>query len=391
MKHFRSIDGLRAWLAWTVVFAHIALYTGVDAQSPLLLALDIAASDAVRIFIIISGFVITHLLIEKKEGYLRYITRRFLRIYPVYFICLTIGIGTSYLYFETFAAHPWGEIVLQPEFMAAQVASLQGNGFIRHLLAHYTLMQGVFSNRILNLSEYTFLGPAWSLSLEWQFYIVAPLILFGLHRRDGKIIGSILTVAAYVAFKHGWFGDFIDPSFLPGAGLYFAMGIATRLVFEKLPRLAVYPLVAVIIAMGFVTLAHAMSPFVFWMAFVAWLKLHQPADAVSIGINRWLNRAFNSAPAQFLGARSYSTYLIHEPIIHLIMYVCIHDFALGMWQTASFALILTPALTLLSSVFLYRYVEAPAIAYGKTLFRNIPDALDLGAAPPAPAHRPLRR
>jgi peptidoglycan/LPS O-acetylase OafA/YrhL len=143
--------------------------------------------------------------------------------------------------------------------------------------------------------------------------------------------------------------------------------------------------------MGFVTLAHAMAPFVFWMAFVAWLKLHQPADAVSIGINRWLNRAFNSAPAQFLSARSYSTYLIHEPIIHLIMYVCINDFALGMWQTASFALILTPALTLLSSVFLYRYVEAPAIAYGNTLFRNIPDALDLGAAPPAPAHRPLRR
>jgi hypothetical protein len=132
----------RRWLAWTVVFAHIALYTGVDAQSPLLLALDTAASDAAPIFFIISGLVITHLLIEKKQGYLRYITRRFLRIYPVYFICLTIGIGTSYLYFETFAAHPWGEIVLQPEFMAAEVANLLGSGFIRHLLAHYTLMQG---------------------------------------------------------------------------------------------------------------------------------------------------------------------------------------------------------------------------------------------------------
>jgi peptidoglycan/LPS O-acetylase OafA/YrhL len=169
------------------------------------------------------------------------------------------------------------------------------------------------------------------------------------------------------------------------------MGIATRLVFEKLPRLAVYPLVAVIIAMGLVALAHAMAPFVFWMAFVAWLKLYQPADAVSIGINRWLNRAFNSPPAQFLGARSYSTYLIHEPIIHLIMYVCIKDLALGLWQTASFALMLTPPLTLLSSVFLYRYVEAPAIACGKKLFRNISDVLDHGAAPTAPAHRPLRR
>jgi peptidoglycan/LPS O-acetylase OafA/YrhL len=143
--------------------------------------------------------------------------------------------------------------------------------------------------------------------------------------------------------------------------------------------------------MGFVIQAHAMTPFVFWMAFVAWLKLHQPVDPVSTGVNRWLNRAFNSAPAQFLGARSYSAYLVHQPIIHLIVYVCIKNFALGMWQTASFALILTPALTVLASVVLYRYVEAPAIAYGKTLFPNTLDASDLSAAPSAPPHtRPSR-
>jgi peptidoglycan/LPS O-acetylase OafA/YrhL len=387
VKHFRSIDGLRAWLAWSVVLSHIVLYTATDLRIPALLhTLDALATHAVQVFIIISGFVITHLLLEKKERYLPYITRRFLRIYPIYFICLSVGVFASYLHFAAFAGHPWGDFVPQPDLMTAELNSLKGNGFAWHLLAHCTILHGAISNQVLNVSEYMFLGPAWSLSLEWQFYIVAPVVLFGLRSQSGKIIVSLVTIAGYAAYKRGWLGDFIDPSFLPGAALYFATGIATRLVFAKLPKLAVYPAAAVIIAAGFGIMEHQLLPFVFWMAFVAWLRLDQPTDALSVGIDRWLNRAFNSAPTRFLGARSYSTYLIHEPIIHIIVYVCITQFALGMWHTVLLTLILTPAITVLASVALYRYVEAPAIAYGKRLFNETPcaAAAESDIAHPAP-------
>jgi len=80
VKHFRSIDGLRAWLAWTVVLCHVTLHTGADRKWPLIEKLETSSVHAVCIFIIISGFVITHLLLEKQEDYLPYITRRFLRI-----------------------------------------------------------------------------------------------------------------------------------------------------------------------------------------------------------------------------------------------------------------------------------------------------------------------
>lgn len=370
MKHFRGIDGLRAWLAWTVVLSHLALQTAADTRIPALGALNSLASNAVKVFIIISGFVITHLLIERKERYVPYITRRFLRIYPIYLVCLVAGIFATYLHFAAFAGHPWGPWVPQPDLIAHETKSVQGHGLWWHLLAHVTLLHGAISNHVLDVSEYMFLGPAWSLSLEWQFYLVAPLVIYGLRSQSGRILVALATVLAYGAYRRGSLGDFIDPSFLPGAGLYFATGIATRAGLSKLPTLSTYPLALIILAAGLLLISHDLFPFVFWAAFVAWMRLDQPTDALSTGIGRALDRALDSRTAHFLGMRSYSTYLIHEPIIHALVYGCIRMFSLGMWQTIMATLILAPALTLLASVALYRAVEAPAIAYGKRLFNE---------------------
>ena len=89
-------------------------------------------------------------------------------------------------------------------------------------------------------------------------------------------------------------------------------------------------------------------------------------------VERWFDRAFNSKAAIYLGKRSYSTYLVHAPIIDALVYLCITRFGFGMSPTVLCALIATPVLTLLASVLLFRYVEAPAIAFGKGLFAAKP-------------------
>ena len=114
--------------------------------------------------------------------------------------------------------------------------------------AHIFLLQGLIPNNVLSESEYMFLGPAWSLSLEWQFYLVAPLLLFLLRYPWGKILVPLMAAAGYYAFTEGWLGDFESPCILPGAALFFAVGIATRLVLPKLPRPAACPVAGVIIA-----------------------------------------------------------------------------------------------------------------------------------------------
>ncbi len=374
MKHFRGIDGLRAWLAWIVVLSHIVLHTAADQRIGALNALDSLATNAVKVFIIISGFVITHLLLTRREPYLPYITRRFLRIYPVYLICLAAGVLATYAHFSAFAGHPWGAWVPQPELITHELASLAGEGFGWNLLAHLTLFQGAIPNQLLDVSEYTFLGPAWSLSLEWQFYLVAPLVLYCLRTARGRGGVALAMVLAFAVYQRGWLGDFIDPSFLPGAGPYFAAGILTRLVLPKLPRLTAYPLTALLLAAALVLISHDLFPFVFWFAFVAWMRL-EPSAGPAASWLRWPDAAFDSPLARFLGARSYSTYLVHEPLIHAVVYFCIKSFGMGMWPTVLVTVSAVPALTLLASALLYRWVEAPGIAYGRRLFAPHPAAV----------------
>lgn len=361
---------MRGWLAWIVVLLHVPVYTGADVKFPPLEKIEMGGTYAVGMFIIISGFVITHLLLEKRERYLPYISRRFLRIYPVYLICLCLATASTYLHFWAFADRPWGAIVPQPVLMAAKLNSLSNGDFFWQLTAHLTLLHGAVSNHILPVSEYFFLDPAWSLSLEWQFYLVAPLVLFALRTRSGQIMTALATVAAYGAYRQGWLGQFFDPSFLPGAGLFFAAGITTRLLFSKLPEFKTYPLATMIVGFGFCLLAHEILPFVLWAAFVVWLRTVPATTQWGHLVDRVLNAAFNSNTARFLGARSYSTYLVHEPIIHAVLFLCIKRFMLGLWPTVFVTLILTVALTMIASMALYRFIEAPAIAFGKQLFRD---------------------
>jgi peptidoglycan/LPS O-acetylase OafA/YrhL len=369
IKHFHGIDGLRAWLAWTVVLSHVFLLTAADLRVPVLQKLDNAADQAVSVFIIISGFVITHLILEKKEAYLPYITRRVLRIYPVYIICLAFGIASTWLYIQTFSGHPWGEWLPQPGFFRAQTAVYGGSGFVTHLLAHLVLLHGAIPNNILDRSEFMFLGPAWSLSLEWQFYLLAPLILFLLRYPWGKIFVALAAVIGYYAFISGRFGDFDSLCILPAAGLLFAVGIGTRLIIRKMPRPAVYPLAGVIVA-GFIKMSYLLEPFVIWAAFVTWMVMDRPVDKPSIFIKQLLGYAFDSRPARYLGERSYSTYLVHYPIAQVASFVGVKVLALGMWQTVFLVFIFTPLLTLVASIALYNWIEVPAIAFGKRLFNE---------------------
>jgi peptidoglycan/LPS O-acetylase OafA/YrhL len=346
----------------------MVLLSALDQWKPFLTHFETVGYALVPFFIIISGFVITHLLLEKQERYVPFISRRFLRIYPLYVCCLGLGILSTFLHFAAFADRPWGHFVPQPEILAAELTGSHGSDLVWHLLAHLTMTHGMISNAVLPASQYMFLGPAWSLSLEWQFYLLAPLIVFGVRTHVGAILLSVVAVVAFVAYQKGWLGSFYDPSFLPGAGLYLAAGIATRLVYPKLPALSAYPAVGVILLGGLAIVARSLLPFVLWVAYVAWLRVRCPTDAVSRVLGRSLDLAFNSKVAHYLGGRSYSTYLVHEPIINAVVYVCIKQLSLGIEATVGITFITAPILTFGATTLLYKYVEAPAIAFGRRQF-----------------------
>src|ERR1700746_1845719 len=90
MKKFVAIEGLRGWLAWAVVVCHLVQTSDLYAMGlgPALVQVGLFS---VLIFIIVSGFVITHLTIERPEPYGTYLVRRFMRIFPLFAVTCIIG------------------------------------------------------------------------------------------------------------------------------------------------------------------------------------------------------------------------------------------------------------------------------------------------------------
>ncbi len=364
MQRFDGLEGARGWLAWTVVVTHILQLTQITTEYPSLNLLRDLGDTAVQVFIILSGFVICHLILEKRETYRVYITRRFLRIYPVYLVCLVLGIFATLWYMEVLTAAPWGTSLAAGPHMRAQIASMEGGGFYAHLIAHLTMLHGMIPTNILYESQFFFLSAAWSLSLEWQFYLIAPLVILMMAKPWPRLLLIVVAIAAQYAYDQRVFGTFQLPSFLPGAVALFATGIVSRLATPYLFGEIPFPAAPLLFFGALVLIADAgQIHYVLWAVIIASVWSGGPE-----GKPDGLGRLLNGKVALWFGARAYSTYLVHVPIIQSLICLCAvigFDYAL----TVAFTAILTPPAVLLASDLLHRLVEKPGIALGRRLAR----------------------
>lgn len=386
MKRYGGLEGLRAWLAWTVVFSHISALTGLGRTAPWLAQpLARVADLAVMVFIAISGFVITHLIQSKPEPYRAYIARRFMRIYPVYLVALIAGIGGTYLAFDAFGALPWGDASPPNARLLKQADSLRQGDLIWHLAAHLSMLHGAVSSKVLYESQYMFLGPAWSLSLEWQFYLLAPLAVGLAKHRLGQVLLVALALWGHSLYAKGALGQFFLPSVLPGAVLYFGVGMATRFLLPNgaSSPLKTYPLALLALGFGFFK-GPELQAILVWAAFVAMMLLDpQSADVMSRFARRAFAMLFDTPWVRRLGALSYATYLIHMPILQLVSWYAIRQLHLGPGQTLCVLLGVAVPLILLASRLLHQHVELPGMALVRRRQGAQPSA-GLGQSLPAP-------
>lgn len=381
-----GIEGLRGWLAWTVVAGHIVSYTVGSGAAPWLWQLS---HEAVLVFIIISGFVITHLLLTRPEPYRVYLTRRFFRLYPVYLFALGLGIAGTFVGFATFldtAGPTWGQDVAR---LARHREELLGGHFMTHLLAHLTMLHGTIPGDRLFDAQYMFLGPAWSLSLEWQFYLVAPAVV-ALARRPGTAV--LLVIVAFVGMKawaKGFLGPVMLPGMLPAAGLWFGVGIATRLALPRAGTLPSYPTAALLLAVALLW-GHGLAPVLCWAAFIALLMLsptpRRRTDRIALALR---HRLLEGPWAQRLGAASYSTYILHVPVIQLLTWGAVKVLHLGPWQTLGAVGATAVPLVLGLSLAARRWIERPGMRWGARIAEHLSGSPPPGLAaqrtiPPCP-------
>lgn len=162
---FENLDGLR-FLSFLSVFFYHSYYTEHAAikAHPVYrsLTLDLFGNGnlGVNFFFVLSGFLITYLLIHERTTRGRidvkwFWMRRVLRIWPLFYLCVFIG----------FVVFPWSKELLGgvPDETA-------------HLLPYLVFLNN-FDMLRHGLPDASVLGVLWSVAIEEQFYFLWPLLL----------------------------------------------------------------------------------------------------------------------------------------------------------------------------------------------------------------------
>ena len=380
MRQFAAIEGLRGWLAWTVVLSHLAQITNLHGGGigpPLLKA----GGVAVMVFIIVSGFVITHLIIEKPEPYRVYIVRRFMRIFPLFAVTCAAGYFANEALATTIPQLPWCK---EPSFWlathVAEVVQSHHEHFWAHVAAHAVMLHGAISDNVLPQSASAFNGPAWSLSLEWQFYLLAPIAVALAAKQRSLLALAVAVAAGHIAFRLGVFGKFEFPSLILGASGYFTVGIVSRLCFPMIKGKVSQPLI--IFALGIALLPIVgipAAPILVWTLIMTGMALDKFESAA---FAKAFRVALEGLVPTWLGSRSYSTYLCHP----LVLAACIWTWSKLFPDASKLAtfigvgLVLIP-LTLILAEVLYRTIERPGIALGARLAARLRARPAPGAIP----------
>lgn len=171
----------------------------------------------VSIFFVLSGFLICYNYYEKtelkKSFYLRFYAKRFIRIYPLFFLIVT-------------ATFLWATVRSRNE-------EFSGVDYLMHI----TLLKGVFQSYYLRG-----IGQTWSLTTEETFYLLAPLIFYIIRIKKifyGQIvfylvIGFLLTIIFNRINFYGFFGSYQFTAMVTffGRCIEFFMGLKLALLIR---------------------------------------------------------------------------------------------------------------------------------------------------------------
>ena len=363
-----ELDGLRGILAMWVAVSHVLCLNGLASFTPprhfgRIWTEFIFAQPAVQVFIIMSGFVISFLIHARKNTYFGYMRGRFFRIYPTYLVCLSIGIGTIWL--KPFILHSalWHDC-LYFHWMA-DTLQCEDRHFTAHLLSHLTLLNGIIPVKALAGATGTLLTPAWSISLEWQYYILAPLIAI-LVRSELSLL--LLIAISYIGAKYSSYWANPHLAFLPAQLPLFLIGIGSYHIYERLGVKSKEAsnnglLVAAFLGTA-VLLSWHTTALVFWGIVFGSLLIDGSGffarfflGCRHILLHSWLQR---------LGSISYPLYLVHWPLLIIWMSLLLHlQPMISSAQSAVLTMLIAMPGILFVSILLHKYVEKPLMKFGK--------------------------
>jgi peptidoglycan/LPS O-acetylase OafA/YrhL len=336
MIYRSDVDGLRAIAILFVLFFHSGLklfpsgFIGVD------------------LFFVISGFLITsiiHQSIQKQNfSFLEFYSRRLWRLQPV-FICLLVVVSICALVFYL------PDDLVQYAKSARKTSFFTSNSYFSQVTTDYF---AVASNQLPLLHT-------WSLSIEWQCYLVLPIAIYLLNQFvPRQHISKFIYLLTLLFFA---------------LALYFSVNYAAKTYYQLLSRIfeflvgscvALSPrrfslpniILEIIGALALLTLVYIATRSDISLGFPNYYALILcVATGLLIAIGEQqpkplVSRLLSTQPIVFIGLISYSLYIWHWPIFAFIHYEVLEETTL----LTFFAFLSSFVLAYLS----WRFIEKPA-------------------------------
>ncbi|MEH7543883.1 acyltransferase [Bacillus thuringiensis] len=367
-EHFMSnrikeLDSIRGLAALTVVFGHFCLMLPSLPNSIKFSPLRFlwAGGEAVIVFYVLSGFVLSMALYHSKTNYWGYLIKRFVRIYIPYYFWIIV----TFVLFILFSSY---EVVGLRDWFYDR---WQGSITKLDIINHFVLLNNFFTDNY---------NPViWSLAQEMRISIVFPLLFLLFYKQSWKktilfamsfsLISVVLNML-HIGKAEGFYNGYADT-------LHFTSMFMVGMLLFKYQEKLIYSYrnmkkfkKGFLITLGVILYLYSILIYGFSRNDTTFLiKDWGVVMGVSIFIimamsNLKVKAFLNKSVFVYLGEISYSIYLCHFPIMMVLfklLYTKIPIF---------FLLTLCIAMTLLFSIVSYHLIEKKCINWAKQRTTN---------------------
>ncbi|MGE7632800.1 acyltransferase family protein [Bacillus paramycoides] len=362
-KRIKELDSIRGLAALTVVFGHFCLMLPSLPNSIKFSPLRFlwAGGEAVIVFYVLSGFVLSMALYHSKTNYWGYLIKRFVRIYiPYYFwIIITFALFILFSSYEVAGLRDWF------------YDRWQGSITKIDIINHFVLLNNFFTENY---------NPViWSLAQEMRISIVFPLLFLLFYKLSWKktilfalsfSLISIFLNMLHIGKAEGFYNGYADT-------LHFtSMFMVGMLLFKHQEKLIyLYRNMkkfnkGFLIALGIILYLYSILIYGFSRNDTTFLlKDWGVVIGVSIFIimamsNLKVKAFLNKSVFVYLGEISYSIYLCHFPIMMVLFKLLYTKIPI------LFLLTLCITMTILFSIVSYHLVEKKCINWAKQRTAN---------------------
>ena len=333
MRYRPDIDGLRAVAVVPVILFH----TGVEVFSGGYVGVDV--------FFVISGYVITESLLndlrENRFSILSFYERRVRRIFPALFVTIAASWIAAYFMFLPDAMKSFSQSVAATSAFVSNVYFWKTSGYFQESALTMPLLH------------------TWSLSIEEQYYIFIPVILYLCYRfvRQPWAFIFLPATLASLALSIIALGSAPTATFFLLPTRAWELLIGALLALMPLPPLSSTRSAQFLSAAGLAAIAYAIFAFTDETAFPGANALFPCLGAAALiyaGRDQapLLSRLLSTAPVVFIGKISYSLYLVHWPLIVFTRYYLLRP-------PTPLEIVLLTLASLVLATLSWRFIEQP--------------------------------